>query len=81
MKKQKISYRLIPFKRNHNKEILARRELPYEIKLASQLMLDDLCFNWNKARLEEQINLAIDQSDKSTFDKLSKQYKNYIWES
>ncbi|MFC4403155.1 IDEAL domain-containing protein [Gracilibacillus xinjiangensis] len=81
MKKQKISYRLIPFNRNSMKAILARREIPYEIKLASQLMLDDLCFNWNKARLEEQINLAIEQNDKATFKTLSEQYKRFLWES
>ncbi|KAB8138954.1 IDEAL domain-containing protein [Gracilibacillus oryzae] len=81
MKKQKISYRLISFERNRKKAILARREISYEIKLASQLMLDDLCFNWNKARLEEQINLAIDRNDKPAFETLSKQYKQYIWEA
>ncbi len=81
MKKQKISYRLISFDRNRNNAILARREISYEIKLASQLMLDDLCFNWNKARIEEQINLAIDQNDKATFDILSEQFRSYIWES
>lgn len=81
MKKQKMNYQLVPFVQNRNKEILARREISYEIKLASQLILDNLCFNWNKARLDERINQAIDDRNHQDFITYSDSYKDYIWES
>jgi hypothetical protein len=81
MKKQKMNYQLVPFVQNSNKEILARREISYEIKLASQLILDNLCFNWNKARLDERINQAIDDRNHQDFITYSDSYKDYIWES
>ncbi|MFC4388643.1 IDEAL domain-containing protein [Gracilibacillus marinus] len=81
MKKQKMNYQLVPFVQNSNKEILARREISYEIKLASQLILDNLCFNWNKARLDERINQAIDDRNHQDFIMYSDSYKDYIWES
>ncbi|PWU66782.1 MULTISPECIES: hypothetical protein [Gracilibacillus] len=81
MKKQKVSYRLKSFQQNGDKKLIAKREIPFEIKLASQLVLDDLCFSWNKARLEEKLNEAIDQQDIESFKRLSDSYKSYIWEA
>ncbi|WP_208589958.1 IDEAL domain-containing protein [Gracilibacillus suaedae] len=81
MKKHKVSYQLKVFHMNPNSVLRARREIPYEIRLASQLVLDDLCFTWNKARLEEEINQSIDDNNKETFKKLSETYNSYIWES
>ncbi|MFD2655102.1 MULTISPECIES: IDEAL domain-containing protein [Gracilibacillus] len=81
MKKHKVSYQLKVFHMNSKSVLRARREIPYEIRLASQLVLDDLCFTWNKARLEEEINQSIDDNNKETFKKLSETYNSYIWES
>ncbi|MGN8644702.1 IDEAL domain-containing protein [Gracilibacillus sp. HCP3S3_G5_1] len=81
MKKHKVSYQLKVFSMNRKTVLKARREIPYEIRLASQLVLDDLCFTWNKARLEEEINHSIDHNDKETFKELSNKYNSYIWES
>lgn len=80
MKKQKVNYRLKHFYYNNNFTFYAKREIPFEIHLASKLMLDTLCFNWNKARLLEKINDSIDRKDKETFQALSKIYSSYLWE-
>ncbi|SFL40884.1 IDEAL domain-containing protein [Gracilibacillus orientalis] len=81
MKKHKVSYKLKVFNMNQKSVLKAKREIPYEIRLASQLVLDDLCFTWNKARLEEEINQSIDDNNKEAFNALSKTYNSYIWES
>ncbi|MCT2535536.1 IDEAL domain-containing protein [Aquibacillus koreensis] len=80
MKKHKVSYKLKVFSVKKVSRIAAKREISYEIKLASKLILDELCFNWNKARLEEEINESIDSNDKEKFLKLSKKYQLYSWE-
>ncbi|MBM7571428.1 IDEAL domain-containing protein [Aquibacillus albus] len=80
MKKHKVNYKLQEFKANHITKIIAKREISYEIQLASKLVLDELCFNWNKTHLENQINDSIDTNDKKTFMQLSKEYQPYTWE-
>ncbi|MGY0694897.1 IDEAL domain-containing protein [Virgibacillus sp. FSP13] len=77
MKKQKLIYR---YYRYEGDVLHAKREIPYELKLSSRLLLDELCFNWNKARLEDAINNAIDEGNKEAFLKWSEAYKHFIWE-
>ncbi|MGM8213669.1 IDEAL domain-containing protein [Virgibacillus sp. W0430] len=77
MEKQKVSYR---YHRYEGKQIAARREIPYEIRLSSRLILDELCFKYNKEMLETEINAAIDKGSVDAFQKLSKSYSQYIWE-
>ena len=79
MKKAKVSFRLNWFP-SDEKVIHAKRDLPYEIKLASTLVLDELCYNWNKTILEQQVNEAIDHGDQETFEALSRQYKPFTFE-
>lgn len=74
MKKQKTVYR---YNRATGPVLSAKREISYEIKLSSRLILDELCFNWNKNHLQEAINRAIDESNEETFQKLSKLYQLY----
>ncbi len=81
MKKHKLIYQLKKFDKNQQPVLNAKREIPFEIRLASQLVLDDLCFSWNKARLEEGINQSIDDNNKEAFETLSKTFSSYIWES
>lgn len=77
MKKQKSVYH---YNRYNGDVLHAKREIPYEMKLSTRLLLDELCFQWNKQQLEEAINRSIDQGDKQTFMKLSEKYRHFIWE-
>ncbi|GEL78847.1 IDEAL domain-containing protein [Tenuibacillus multivorans] len=78
MKKQVTSYVLIKYQFPKRVAIKAKREIPYEIKLAARLVLDELVFKWNKNTLEKKINKAIDEEDYQAFDKLSKEYTKYL---
>ncbi|MFD1037637.1 IDEAL domain-containing protein [Virgibacillus byunsanensis] len=77
MKQQKLVYR---FYRYDGKTLHAKREIPFELKLSSRLILDEICFNWNKNVLESAINSSIDKGDKEAFIQLSEAYKHFIWE-
>ncbi|MEN1970458.1 IDEAL domain-containing protein [Lentibacillus sp. N15] len=77
MKKQKLVYH---YYRYNGKVLQAKREIPYEMKLTSRMLLDELCFTWKKTRLEAAINQAIDNGNKEAFLRLSKEYKHFIWE-
>ncbi|RFA35207.1 hypothetical protein CAI16_08840 [Virgibacillus dokdonensis] len=77
MKKQKIVYQ---FFRYNGKKVKAKREITFELRLSSRLLLDEICFNYNKAYLEKQINRSIDEGNKSEFLKWSKAYKTFLWE-
>ncbi|KGP70778.1 IDEAL domain-containing protein [Pontibacillus yanchengensis] len=80
MKKQKVSYQLKWFPLKGKEVIHAKREVPFEVKLASALVLDELCYLWNKRHLEGQLNEAIDQNDEQRFMELSHVYKPYTFE-
>lgn len=73
-----IDYQLKKFDRNASKVIFARREISFEVRLTAQMILDEICFQGNKARLDQAINQSLDQKDKERFQTLSKQY-SYIW--
>ena len=77
MKKQKMDYRLL---RYEGKPLKAKREISYEIKLTSRLILDELCFEWNKEQLASAINRSIDTRNRELFQQLSEKYKLYIKE-
>ncbi|CQR47063.1 hypothetical protein BN1058_01352 [Paraliobacillus sp. PM-2] len=80
MKKQKANYLLSSFAAVKDSPIKAKKEISFEIKLASQLLLDDLVSRWNKSQLEQRINEAIDHQDKIAFLQLSKEYQAYTYE-
>ncbi|WP_102027935.1 IDEAL domain-containing protein [Salirhabdus sp. Marseille-P4669] len=80
MKKQKTSYFLVKPNRRSKKPITAKIEIPYEIKLASRLFLDEVFYCGNKLRLESEINQAIDNGNRNKFEELSKKYEPYTWE-
>src|SRR5699024_7827917 len=48
-----ITHKQIVFRyyRYYGKPNNAKRDLPYEIKMTSRLLLDALCFEWNKKTL------------------------------
>lgn len=72
MKKQLNPYSVMRYK---GEPIKARREISYEIKLTTRLLLDELCFQWNKQRLEKAINGALDNEDRQLFYELSNEYR------
>jgi DNA gyrase/topoisomerase IV subunit A len=77
MKKEKVVYRFCPYE---GKVLTAKREISFEIKLISRLILDELCFNWNKRMLEEKINQSIQKGNKDEFASVREEYLQYIWE-
>ncbi|GAA0300654.1 uncharacterized protein YpiB (UPF0302 family) [Gracilibacillus halotolerans] len=81
MKKEKTIYRLRNFVYNFHPVIHARKEITFEMKLASKLVLDELKYEWNKARLQQLIDDALDKKDKEAFIQLSKIYVTYINDS
>lgn len=77
MKKQMMAYQLY---RYAGKPMKAKRDVPFELKLTAKMVLDELCFEWNKQKLVSAINDAIDTDDKERFIQLSEEYRHYIWE-
>jgi len=77
MKKQRAVYR---FYRYNGKALQAKIESPFEMKLTAKLILDQLCYTWNKKQLQNQLNEALDSGDKQQFALLSEAYRSYIWE-
>jgi hypothetical protein len=77
MKKQK---QILKYYRYTGKVIPAKREVAFELQLASRLELDELCFNYNKEKLETAINHALETGNSALFMELSEVYKQFIWE-
>jgi len=77
MKNKQIVYR---YYRYNGKPLQAKREIPYEIKITTRLLLDEICFKWNKEKLASAIDAALEHNDESTFKILSEKYSQYIWE-
>ncbi|WP_047982525.1 hypothetical protein [Ornithinibacillus contaminans] len=77
MKKEKVIYRFCPYE---GKVLNARREISFEIRLSSRLLLDELCFNWNKQVLEKKLNNSIEKGNIEEFRSVREQYLQYIWE-
>ena len=76
MKKEKA---VLIFFRYYGKPIRAKREIPYEMTLTARLLLDEICFRYNKSRIEADLNKAIDEQDEAEFKKHSDAYKEFIW--
>lgn len=74
MKKQLTSYQLVCYV---GVPLKAIREIPFEMKLTAQLLLDELCHSWNKSRLESMIDEALINKDREEFMQLSEKYKEY----
>ncbi|WP_082234739.1 IDEAL domain-containing protein [Halobacillus massiliensis] len=80
MRKQKLIYVLRRDPGFRNREITAKRELSYGIKLASRLFMDEISFQFNKERLDKEINIAIANNDRKEFQRLSEKYQPFTWE-
>lgn len=68
------------FFRYEGKPIRAKREIPYEMGLQARLLLDEVCFLYNKDSLENDLNKALIEGNKADFMKLSEAYKQFLWE-
>ncbi|RKQ31254.1 hypothetical protein [Oceanobacillus halophilus] len=77
MKKQKVVYRFCRYK---GEKLHARKEIPYELKFSAQLLLDEICFNWNKQKIVEKLNHSIETGNKNDFISFSNAYKQFVWE-
>ncbi|GAB3060694.1 IDEAL domain-containing protein [Virgibacillus ainsalahensis] len=77
MKKEKIVYRYF---RYTGKMIKAKKEVSFETRLTARMILDEVCFNWNKEQLSAAIDESIKEGNKQEFMKLSEAYKDYVWE-
>ena len=77
MRKQKIEYVVRRDPEYKGKEITAKRELSFGIQLASRLLLDQLSYQFNKERLDNEVNQAIDNGDRQEFKRLSRYYQPF----
>lgn len=56
------------------------KEAPFEVAITARLLLDDICYRWNKEQLENAINEALDNNDHAAFMELSEKYRAYAWD-
>lgn len=77
MKKEKV---VLMFFRYDGKPVQAKREVPFEMRLQARMILDEMCFQYNRARLEENLNKALEERNKSVFVEYSEALKEFIWE-
>lgn len=77
MKKEKLIYK---YKRYEGNVSSARKEIPFEFRLTSRMILDEICFQYNKQIIETSINQAIADDNKEKFMKSSEAFKQFIWE-
>ncbi|AVQ98564.1 hypothetical protein ACTWPF_13515 [Oceanobacillus sp. M65] len=77
MKKEKLIYK---YKRYEGKVSSARKEIPFEFRLTSRMILDEICFQYNKQIIETSINQAIADDNKEKFMESSEAFKQFIWE-
>lgn len=78
MKKEKVPY---TFSRYDGKPVQANKELPFEMRLQARLMLDEICFLYNKKMLEKYLNKALIDGNKEEFMEYSDRYREFLWES
>lgn len=63
---------------NYETSHVKLNETPYHMQLTARLILDNLCYEWNKQHLLEQINSALDTSNEELFTKYTLEYKEFI---
>lgn len=77
MNKEKVVYR---FNRYEGRMLKAKSEIPFHMKLTARLMLDQLCYEWNKKQLQHELDEALVKGDMDSFEKLSLEYRQYVYE-
>jgi uncharacterized protein YpiB (UPF0302 family) len=74
----KTRYKLMRNHKNKSASFSLTSNQSFMIKLYAQLFLDELCYEFNKKRLTDSIDHAIDRSDQKKFSELSKAYQKLI---
>lgn len=77
MKKEKV---FIRYFRYTGEPIRAKKEIPFHICLQARLILDAICFEYNRAKLMEAIDRALLENDRQNFLQLCDAYRQYMWE-
>jgi uncharacterized protein YpiB (UPF0302 family) len=78
MKTHKKRYKLV---KNSKKQVATFRLSPeqwFTLQLEAQLFLDEMCYRFNKQRLEMLINDAIEKEDKKRFMEIAAIYSQYV---
>ncbi|MBA2872787.1 uncharacterized protein YpiB (UPF0302 family) [Anoxybacillus calidus] len=78
MKTHKKRYKLV---KNSKKQIATFGLSPeqwFTLQLEAQLFLDEMCYRFNKQRLEMLVNDAIDNKDKKRFMEITAIYSQYV---
>lgn len=60
------------------KNRVVKKSIPYEMQLAARFALDDICYHANLRFIKEQIDEALDNRDRKTFNRYSSLYKQYV---
>lgn len=66
------------FHPNYESSQVKRNEMPYHMQLTARLVLDNLCYKWNKTYLLKRINYALETSNKQLFHEYSSKYKKFM---
>jgi uncharacterized protein YpiB (UPF0302 family) len=77
MKTHKKRYKLV---KNSKKQVATfglSSEQWFTLQLEAQLFLDEMCYRFNKQRLEMLINDAIEKEDKKRFMEIAAIYSQY----
>lgn len=61
-----------------NEKRLLNHEIPFEMTLVARLMMDEICYNWNRQHIQKKIDRAIDEGDFKALEKYSDIYRHYI---
>jgi len=77
MKKEKVVFN---FNRYDGKMLLAKNEISFDIQLTSRLLLDQLCYEFNKQQLQKRLDEALIKGDEKLFKELSVEYRQYLFE-
>jgi hypothetical protein len=78
MKTYKKHYKLVKDLKKKIATFGLSLEQSFTLQLEAQLFLDELCYRFNKQRLEMFINEAIEKGDKERFVEIATIYSQYI---
>lgn len=69
-----------PINKSQKNQLDTIKEAPFEVAIIARLLLDDICYRWNKEQLQIAINETLDSGDYETFMELSEKYRAYAWD-
>lgn len=69
-----------PINKSQKNQLDTIKEAPFEVAITARLLLDEICYRWNKEQLQKAINEALDSGDYAAFIELSEKYRSYAWD-